>query len=119
MPAHGFSTTAAAAMRSLVVSYDFATKQVTTHASAQGSKEFMLHGGHGIYTGMRTVQQRRIFLFDDHLKRLTKSAQDVHHTGRWDAGFWRSLLVPLLRRGLDEFWGPGERKITVVVDDSR
>ncbi|KAJ1952758.1 hypothetical protein EC988_003378 [Linderina pennispora] len=68
---------------------------------------------------MRTVHRRRVFLFDDHLKRLAKSAQNLHHSGRWDSGFWQTLLVPLVRRGLDEFWGTGERKITVLIDETR
>ncbi|KAJ2860829.1 hypothetical protein FB639_005577, partial [Coemansia asiatica] len=108
--------------KSLILSLDIKTKKVTEQTSAMNAKEFMLSGGQGIYTAMRTVcGGRRVFLLDDHLQRLSNSHRMVLGSGghRCDAEYWRNLLVPLIRRGLDSFReiSDEDRKITVLVDN--
>ncbi|KAJ2058577.1 hypothetical protein GGI17_004947 [Coemansia sp. S146] len=113
---------------SLILDYNYATSQVTEHESEMGASEFMLSGGDGIYTAMRTVcHGTRLFLFDDHLQRICKShsvmlSKDGGEKQRQlDTEYWRGLLAPLIRRGLDRFGSGSEHdsKITVLVDRHR
>ncbi|KAJ2134852.1 hypothetical protein IW136_004496, partial [Coemansia sp. RSA 678] len=99
--------------KSLILDYDFASGKTCEHESDQSAKEFMLLGGSGVYTGMRTVNNgRRVFLFDDHLQRLSNSHRQVLG-GTHAPQYWRTLLMPLLKRGLSSV--RGESKITVLV----
>ncbi|KAJ2500694.1 hypothetical protein GGH96_002550 [Coemansia sp. RSA 1972] len=99
--------------KSLILDYDFASGKTCEHDSDQSAKEFMLLGGSGVYTGMRTVSNgRRVFLFDDHLQRLSNSHRQVLG-GTFEPQYWRTLLMPLLKRGLNSVCG--ESKITVLV----
>ncbi|KAJ2747730.1 hypothetical protein GGI20_000200 [Coemansia sp. BCRC 34301] len=119
--------------QSLILDYHYATSQVTEYDSEMSASEFMLSGGDGIYTAMRTVcHGTRLFLFDDHLQRICKShsvmlskepANDVKHgQQQLDTEYWRGLLAPLIRRGLSRFsqsCGEQDSKITVLVDRHR
>ncbi|KAJ2829371.1 hypothetical protein FBU31_002712 [Coemansia sp. 'formosensis'] len=114
--------------QSLILDYSYATLQVTEHESEMSATEFMLSGGDGIYTAMRTVcHGTRLFLFDDHLQRICKShsvmlSKDGGEKQRQiDTEYWRGLLAPLIRRGLNRFGSGSEQdsKITVLVDKHR
>ncbi|KAJ2773682.1 hypothetical protein GGI18_004681, partial [Coemansia linderi] len=113
---------------SLILDYDYATSQVTEHESEMSASEFMLSGGDGIYTAMRTVcHGTRLFLFDDHLQRICKShsvllsKEDGVKQRQLDTEYWRGLLAPLIRRGLNRFGSGSDQdsKITVLVDRNR
>ncbi|KAI7821818.1 hypothetical protein BX661DRAFT_200578 [Kickxella alabastrina] len=112
-----------AAKKSLIIDYEYKTRKVTERLSSMGASEFMLTGGEGIYTAMRTISgSRRVFLLDDHLQRISDSHKMVlaadKEDGRQSPEHWRELLVPLIRRGLDSFGGGqdgDDRKITVLV----
>ncbi|KAJ1833273.1 hypothetical protein LPJ63_002898 [Coemansia sp. RSA 2711] len=103
--------------RSLVLDYDFASGKTAAHRSDLSAKDFMLLGGSGVYTAMRTVcGGRRIFLFDDHMQRLSNSHRQVMG-GHHEPQYWRELLSPVLRNGLSQV--TGESKITVLVGQDR
>ncbi|KAJ1817755.1 hypothetical protein LPJ75_001633 [Coemansia sp. RSA 2598] len=113
--------TPATSAKSLIISYDYKTKSISEQTSTMDAKDFMLSGGQGVYTAMRTIcGGRRVFLLDDHLQRISNSHRMVLGDGEHqrDPEHWRNLLVPLIRRGLDSLKG-GEsnedRKITVLV----
>ncbi|KAJ2785276.1 hypothetical protein H4R18_000600 [Coemansia javaensis] len=101
---------------SLVIEYEYRGGRVSERRSEESAKAFMLGGGAGIYTAMRTVcGGQRVFLLDDHLQRIVDSHRAVLAGGPAnDAAHWRALLVPLLRRGLQQV-RHGESKITVLV----
>ncbi|KAJ2083561.1 hypothetical protein H4R24_000724 [Coemansia sp. RSA 988] len=103
----------------VVVDYDYASGKTSTHDSVQSAKEFMLHGGSGIYTAMRTVSnRRRVFLFEDHMQRIVNSYKMVLADGQHSNNtveYWSTLLGPLIRHGLNMYSGNGENKITVLV----
>ncbi|KAJ2507523.1 hypothetical protein IWW47_001064 [Coemansia sp. RSA 2052] len=118
--------------QSLILDYNYATSQVTEHESEMSASEFMLSGGDGIYTAMRTVcHGTRLFLFDDHLQRICKShsvmlskeqGDGMKDWQQLDTEYWRGLLAPLIRRGLNRFGqccGEQDSKITVLVDRHR
>ncbi|KAJ2782777.1 hypothetical protein GGI15_002797 [Coemansia interrupta] len=102
--------------RSFVVSLDLATRQTTSRASTQDARAFMLAGGPGAYTAMRTVDGgRRVFLLAEHMQRLAQSSALLLH-GSQPAAHWLALVFPLLqqaRRGLAA--GPADLKLTVLV----
>ncbi|KAJ2486807.1 hypothetical protein EV174_000911 [Coemansia sp. RSA 2320] len=112
-------------MRSLILDYDYGTRQVTERKSDMSASEFMLGGDEGVYTAMRTVcYGKRLFLFDDHLQRISKSHNLVlaQVSTEHDVEYWRGLLLPLIRRGLSRFAdqdGVHDSKITVLVDRER
>ncbi|KAJ2858844.1 hypothetical protein GGI22_003193, partial [Coemansia erecta] len=105
---------------SLVVDYDYATGSVKEHWTQMNARDFMLSSEIGIYTAMRTVcGGERVFLLDDHLQRLGNSHRMVlpeDMARRDDPAYWRQVLCPLLRRGIDGFRADcaGEAKITVL-----
>ncbi|PIA17963.1 D-aminoacid aminotransferase-like PLP-dependent enzyme [Coemansia reversa NRRL 1564] len=103
----------------VVVDYNYASGKTTIHDSQQSAKEFMLNGGSGIYTAMRTVSNgRRVFLFEDHMQRIVNSYKMVLADGQHGNNTveqWSALLRPLIRRGLNMYAGDGESKITVLV----
>ncbi|KAJ2227672.1 hypothetical protein H4R99_000196 [Coemansia sp. RSA 1722] len=107
--------------QSLVINYDYKAGKVTEQASTMNAKEFMLSGGQGVYTAMRTVcGGSRIFLLDDHLQRISNSHRMVlaDSEQQKDPEHWRNLLVPIIRRGLESFKSTTEnddRKITILV----
>ncbi|KAJ2072751.1 hypothetical protein GGH13_002469 [Coemansia sp. S155-1] len=113
---------------SLILDYNYATSKITEHESEMSASEFMLTGGDGIYTAMRTVcHGTRLFLFDDHLQRICKSHSVMlsknggERQRQLDTEYWRGLLAPLIRRGLHRFGSGSEQdsKITVLVDRHR
>ncbi|KAJ2668076.1 hypothetical protein IWW42_005480 [Coemansia sp. RSA 1085] len=93
--------------------YDFATGKTCEHESDQSAKDFMLLGGSGVYTAMRTAcNGQRVFLLSDHMQRITNSYKQVLGS-TLEPSYWRSLLLPILKRGLGRV--QGESKITVLV----
>ncbi|KAJ2849810.1 hypothetical protein IWW36_002363 [Coemansia brasiliensis] len=99
--------------KSLIVDYDFATGKTCEHESDQSAKDFMLLGGSGVYTTMRTAcNGQRVFLLTDHMQRISNSYKQVLGS-TLEPNYWRSLLLPLLKRGLSKVHG--ESKITVLV----
>ncbi|KAJ1732274.1 hypothetical protein LPJ61_002121 [Coemansia biformis] len=101
----------------VIIDYEFASGGVREHSEELSAKDFMLSGGPGIYTAMRTVcGGRRVFLFDYHLQRIVDSHRAVlpDSAQQNDKTHWSELLRPLLRRGLDRV-SHGESKITVLV----
>ncbi|KAJ2823686.1 hypothetical protein IWW50_003669, partial [Coemansia erecta] len=110
---HSFRYAQRMSTTSLILDHDFASGKTCSHDSDLSAKDFMLLGGNGVYTAMRTVSNgRRVFLFDDHLQRLSNSHRQVLG-GTYDPQHWRGLLMPLLKRGLSQV--RGESKITVLV----
>ncbi|KAJ1668751.1 hypothetical protein IW140_000180 [Coemansia sp. RSA 1813] len=106
---------------SLVVDYDYETGTVTEQKTKMSARDFMLSSETGIYTAMRTVcGGKRVFLFDDHLQRLGNSHRVVlpkDMARRDDPEYWRRILCPLIRRGVDAFSAEcpdDEAKITVL-----
>ncbi|KAJ2368635.1 hypothetical protein IW150_005356 [Coemansia sp. RSA 2607] len=101
--------------RSVVVSYDLASGKTTTQASTQDARTFMLDGGSGAYTALRTVDGgRRVFLLSEHMQRLAQSHALLLH-GTQPAAYWLTLVHPLLRQARDAFGAPGDCKLTVLV----
>lgn len=92
--------------------------------------EFILNYPRGAYTGMRTLERNAIVEFDAHLKRLTNSLallkwdhQD-DHINQAMASFkdpieLKGKLVPLLKKGLESFYGKinteYETKVSVMI----
>ncbi|KAJ1962677.1 hypothetical protein GGI12_002508 [Dipsacomyces acuminosporus] len=108
--------------KSLIIDYDFSTKRIKERKSDMSARDFMLSGGSGVYTAMRTVYGgRKLFLLDYHLQRICDSLRMSSLSDRpngqecQDTGYWRRLLIPLIREGLDKFKCPGESKITILV----
>ncbi|KAI8321759.1 hypothetical protein GQ54DRAFT_304523 [Martensiomyces pterosporus] len=92
--------------KSLIIDYDFMTKQVKEHESDMSPREFMLSGGEGVYTGMRTRISNSLNVLAS-----SGSTGERHE----DPERWRKLLVPLIREGLCRYKCEGDSKITILV----